>query len=160
FGLFPRMATAVSWLTSGEVFYLRLWYVPFLLLIGWVTRRFYEEYFRVDDDPGTARLAQVLGTASPISLFAAFSVGPFALVPAALLYLGVFLLCRGSVLGGTLTVFAGIWLKNFPLIYLIIAFPVLLSAYGARRALGSLGVGVALTALLFWPFWSPGFSAG
>jgi len=159
FGLFAQPDSAGAWLTGGQVFYLRLWYVPFLLLIGWVTRRFYEEYFRTDDEPGTARLAQVVGTVCPIPLFICFSFGQFDILPASLLYLGVFLLCRGKVMLGVLSVFAGMWLKNFPLVYLIIAFPVILAAYGPRRALGAMGAGIALTVLQYLIFRGPWLTA-
>ena len=162
FGLFGAPIPAIPglWLTPTEVLYLRVWYVPFVLLIGWVTRRFYQEFFHPGEEtPCNARLAQVVGTACPITLFVSFSFGQFDVLPASLLYLGVYLLCRGRVLLGVLSVFGGIWLKNFPIVYLIIALPVIIGAYGPKRALGSVAIGIALTWAMLWPFRGPGLDA-
>jgi hypothetical protein len=156
FGLFAAAPTAWS-ISVTDIFFIRLWYTPFVFLIGWVARRFYEEFIHPDDDVGNARLVQVLATACPITLFVAFCFGQFDVLPAALLFLGVYLLCRGRVLYGMLAVFGGILLKNFPIVYLVVALPVLLAAYGPKRTLGSLVVCVLLCGLLFYlPFRGPG----
>jgi len=81
----------------------------------------------------------VVGTACPITLFVSFSFGQFdSCRRRSCTWL--YLLCRGRVLLGVLSVFGGSGLKNFPIVYLIIALPVIIGAYGPKRALGSVAI--------------------
>jgi hypothetical protein len=145
-------------LTGAEYLALRLTLTPFVLLVAWTTRRFYERFLRPEGEHG--RLAFLVALCSPVLLFVTYVFGQFDVMPAALLLLGVYLLSIQRPFWGVLAVFGGIWLKNFPLVFLVLAMPVLIAQVGLKRAAAAVAIPTALTIGLVRAFKSRGFTEG
>ncbi|HZZ83571.1 MAG TPA: hypothetical protein VFE30_03450 [Anaeromyxobacteraceae bacterium] len=159
FGLFAHAEwTFPVQLTRAECISLRLSFLPFLFLIGWTAHRLTRE-FVLPGDGANARRTFLLGMTSPVLLFVAFVFGQFDLIPAAMLFLGVYLLASRRVFWGIMAVFCGVWLKNFPALFLLIASPLLVAEYGIRRVISPVALGIAATWGLLRAFAGPGLSA-
>lgn len=176
FGLFhPADWSGPVQLGSLDYLMVRLAYVPFLLLIAWTARRF--ALLLLEEPPprhvdgttvagitagasGLAELAPLLAVTSPILLFVGFIFGQFDILPASLLFLSAYLFAARRPFWAIQAAFVGVWLKNFPVVFLVMILPVALSAFGLRRVVLGLGVGLVGTAAWLVAFRSPGFSEG
>ncbi|WP_242343188.1 hypothetical protein [Anaeromyxobacter terrae] len=147
-------------LSTAEYLLMRLSYLPALLAIAWTARRFCEGFLCRGEDEPTGGLAFLVALSSPILLFVGFVFGQFDLLPSAATFLGAYLVCARRPFAGVLAIFVGIWLKNFPIVFLVLLLPVLVTEFGWRRALAPVAVGVAVSVLLVAAFWSPGFREG
>ncbi len=164
FGLFQYVAwNAPVDLRRTEVFFIRMFYLPFLVLLAWTCKRFAERFILEGEEPerreSLSRLAFLVTLTSPICLFVGFIMGQFDLLPASLLFLGVYLMASRRLYWGMLAVFAGVWLKNFPVVFVLFAAPILWMEFGWKRTLGAFALCGALTLLITRPFRSPGFKA-
>ncbi len=159
FGLFQRPDWAFPLpLTPAEWVFIRAAFAAFVFLIGWTAYRFTRDFIATGDE-ASARRTFLVAVTSPVLLFVAFVFGQFDVIPAALLFLGVYLLASGRLFSGVMAVFGGIWLKNFPALFLVVAFPLLWAEYGFRRVVVAVVVGIAATAGILLLFAGPGLSA-
>jgi hypothetical protein len=155
----PNAWTELRWVRPKHVFWFRLLYLPFILMLPVFTLRMLRA-LGVELSAKRGLTAFVLF--QPIALWTTFMFGQFDIVPTVLAFGGVALMLEGSVLFGIALLALGTMLKNFPIAFLLIACGMKLvftQRAGERaRILTGLGAFAVVAGLLYFALAGEAFS--
>lgn len=129
------------WLKPKHVFWFRLLYLPFILMMPMFALRMLRALgVRLDKKRGFTAFVLF----QPIALWTTFMFGQFDIIPAVLAFGGVALLLEGSLLSGIALLALGTMLKNFPIAFLLIACGLKLLFTQKREERGRILLGLAV----------------